>query len=992
MNNTHNTLAEVLNSIQNFGYQDKKYLNKGGMGEVSLANDSACQRKVVIKTLHEKYKKDNIAILRFIGEAQISSQLEHPNIIPVYDTGINEEGLPYYVMKYVEGMNLSEVVRGLNNNKPEFINRFTLNEILEIIAKICDAMNSAVSKGVLHRDLKPDNIMVGEYGEITIVDWGLAKIIDQKSKIAGKIDEVIESLKIESLSTEKNINLTMKDTLQGTPSYMAPERIIGEETEQGEVYAIGAIFYFLLTLNHMYPLEDDMTDLVKKVYEGNFKKPEDFKKLPHMPGGIIPPQLCSVLNKALCRDTESRYKKITDIRSEIDAYKTGYATIAENADFLQKVLLVLRRNKRIFLLLMTLTVLALFLTSVTILDIKREERKAEQANALAKSSEKTAKVRKQQAINKQKELDEKIEELKEKSSILLSNAKDHIKQMNFDKAKLLLESAVKLQPTSEFHKNLGYLHLSEKEYENAIESFSKASKLSSKSLTKEIKLCEDLKNAKINEATLINFFQENKQLEFTIRLISSAKVIDTEKLKKAWLMKIAGSMISSYLTIKPTAFKVLKNGNIDLRLEGYPLLNDLSPLTGMPLVTLSLINCKQLSLDPLKDCHTLKNLIISKVPLSDVTPLEKLSLQSLHIHETQIKDISPLFKNSRPILLNLANSKVSSLAGLNSSRLSQLDISNTSISDLSPLANSPLQKLAAEKSQCQDFTPLKTCPLKELNLNDAAVSDLNFLEDIELESLSIANMTVKSLKPLNVKKLKGINISNTLVRSLEPLKNANSLRKLVIDYCPITSLDDIVNLPLSEFSAKGAIIRDFSPVFTPSLSVLNIENSPADSLDNIQKSLNLQAVSIKNTNIQSLAPLKNCLNLRLLDMSKTKITDLTPISGKPLTTFQAANTNDMDLTPLSKCKYLNYVNLKSSRISDITPLQNLPLRVLHLEKCLKIKDITPFTKVKALQYFIVPYHLPIEQFEGFRKMNLKFIHWTNTGYKKSFWKAIDIMK
>ena len=171
----HREVAAPEQVLQGRKYELGNVVALGGMGVVHRAQDLHVRRAVAIKTMSETTKVTPAKRLRFVEEAQVTGQLEHPNIVPVYDLGIDEAGKPFYAMKYVRGITLRTVLNDLLNLKSDAITQFPLGRLLTVFQKACDAVAFAHSKGVIHRDLKPDNIMIGDFGEVLVMDWGLSK-------------------------------------------------------------------------------------------------------------------------------------------------------------------------------------------------------------------------------------------------------------------------------------------------------------------------------------------------------------------------------------------------------------------------------------------------------------------------------------------------------------------------------------------------------------------------------------------------------------------------------------------------------------------------------------------------------------------------------------------------------------------------------------------------------------------------------------------------
>jgi eukaryotic-like serine/threonine-protein kinase len=219
-------------------YQMIKPLGRGGMATVYLALDSELNREVAIKVLDLPDRSAELAA-RMFREAEIVARLEHPGIVPIHDVGVLPDDRVFYVMKFVRGERLDS-----------FIHK-TLPERLRVFQRICEAVAFAHSEGVIHRDLKPENIMVGAFGEVLVMDWGLAKLLREPETSSSGNGF------LRSMATRNGASSTGHGTILGTPSYMAPEQASGEIAklnERTDVYALGAILYFLLT--GMAPAQD----------------------------------------------------------------------------------------------------------------------------------------------------------------------------------------------------------------------------------------------------------------------------------------------------------------------------------------------------------------------------------------------------------------------------------------------------------------------------------------------------------------------------------------------------------------------------------------------------------------------------------------------------------------------------------------------------------------------------------------------------------------
>jgi eukaryotic-like serine/threonine-protein kinase len=286
-------------------------IGRGGMGAVFLAEDQTLGRRVALKVLDVPDEAGDLAA-RLLREARILAKLEHPGIVPVHDAGTLTDGRVFYAMKFVEGSRLEEHARTLH----------AAPDRLRIFEKICDAVAFAHSRGVLHRDLKPENIMVGPFGEVLVMDWGVAKILREPA--AG--DAAPRSSPAAAHDAVPASPDTRDGAVIGTPGYMSPEQARGETArldERTDVYALGMILRFLL---------------------GGGTKGE---------AGAIPAPLAAVCSKATHADPAGRYASVAALAADVARYLDGLPLEAYPDTLLRRAQRIFQRHQLVIWLVLT---------------------------------------------------------------------------------------------------------------------------------------------------------------------------------------------------------------------------------------------------------------------------------------------------------------------------------------------------------------------------------------------------------------------------------------------------------------------------------------------------------------------------------------------------------------------------------------------------------------------------------------------------------------
>lgn len=274
---------------------------KGGLGQVSRAFDEDVRRTVALKEIREPWADDPEARRRFVAEAEITGQLEHPGVVPIYALGLAPDGRPFYAMRFIGGRTLSEAITA-HHEAPTALG---LRDLLQQFVAICRTVSYAHSRSVVHRDLKPSNVVLGDFGEAIVLDWGIAKRLGKTAKpsLSGEADP------------SGSGTATEKGSVLGTPAYMPPEQARGEPDAarpSADVYALGAILYTILAGRPPY-LGASGSDILVQLFEGPPQPPSQVAK-------GMPKALEAVCLKAIARDADDRYPGAEALARDVERW------------------------------------------------------------------------------------------------------------------------------------------------------------------------------------------------------------------------------------------------------------------------------------------------------------------------------------------------------------------------------------------------------------------------------------------------------------------------------------------------------------------------------------------------------------------------------------------------------------------------------------------------------------------------------------------------
>lgn len=308
-------------------YQHELVLGTGGTAQVTLCKDRLVGRRVAFKALDPQRAKSANLRARFLREARVQALLEHPAIVPVYTIGRDERGVEYFTMKRITGVTLAKVIAGKAKNRGDYVNRFPRNKLLAILRQLCLAVDYAHARGIVHRDLKPANIMIGDYGEVYILDWGIAKFMRETEEDAPDPNSpsALEGRAAPGLRTQA---MTVPGQILGTPGYMAPEQTADAHlvNQLADVYSLGAILFELLTLT---PLHRGKTkrELLRSTRKGFTEAPSE-----RAVGMDSPPELDRICLKATAFAPWERYGSARELFEAIDRFIEGERDLELRSD------------------------------------------------------------------------------------------------------------------------------------------------------------------------------------------------------------------------------------------------------------------------------------------------------------------------------------------------------------------------------------------------------------------------------------------------------------------------------------------------------------------------------------------------------------------------------------------------------------------------------------------------------------------------------------
>ncbi|MCB9673498.1 MAG: protein kinase [Alphaproteobacteria bacterium] len=309
-------------------YQFLGKLAAGAMGEIHIVRERELQRKVALKRMHASIARKPKLARRFLNEAQITAQLDHPNIVPVYSLDSDGSDKPLsYTMKLIRGRTFAALIgetQTLYDERKPIDEDHALLTRLDCFCRACDALSYAHSRGVVHRDLKPENIMVGEYGEVYVMDWGIARIMESTEEIDDELVDVGGT----------SIHKTKFGAVLGTPAYMSPEQAAGLNEKldgRSDGFSLGLILFELVCLRPAVSGNDTM-QILDRMQEARIDGIQHYSRRES-----VPPALAAIIRKATARKPESRYQTVKELSEDVRRFLRGEPVSALREGMLQRL-------------------------------------------------------------------------------------------------------------------------------------------------------------------------------------------------------------------------------------------------------------------------------------------------------------------------------------------------------------------------------------------------------------------------------------------------------------------------------------------------------------------------------------------------------------------------------------------------------------------------------------------------------------------------------
>ena len=892
-------------------------IGRGGMGSVLRVYDSNLRRHVAMKRILAS--SSDRTRLRFVEEAQITGQLEHPHIVPVHEIGRDTNGRLYFTMKLVRGETLHDILDSLRED-PTASERYSLGHLLHAYINVCHAIDFAHARDVIHRDIKPENIMLGQFGEVQVMDWGLAKArrVDKESVTQEHVREAVtverqeqaESLKKQETKRVATIEdgITMDGQILGTLAYMSPEQARGDNdnvNKRSDIYTLGAILYEILTLQ--IPVNGKSNeDMIRQICRGNIVVPSE-----RTPDRSIQKELEAIAMKALARVPELRYQSVYELRLDVERYISGRSVSAKKDSFVESVSKLVMRNKAVSFVAVVSLISIVFLAMFT----AQERRKANENKEKTDQLEKVA-----------------IEESRR------DWVEVHPEQFNLSQLPqhwdLYTDWSVPPVPVEEHQ------------------------------LSRFVGADPDGMHVRTDDKQLTILFREpivgDVKLRYEATWLGGSEggfhaILHGNGWHEGYVFQIGGwgNTKTRLLRADSDGQTVLAESDFTLtvntlyQIEATKIGNELNLFINGELILHAVEEREDvLAGGPYSHCGFVSgnnaesiyhNVSISKlgesmrVDILDVADRYMLKAQYQTAHDLYHEVFESLTSSERKQRarsgVERANEylKLEGMLDTYERKLSrvlkdydpklwierkaiQLDMRGKDVDDISVLKGMSIQRLnIAGCKKVQSIAALAGMPLYWLDISQTGVRDISFLRESPVTYLNLDNCPIKQgWVVLRKLPLEYLSMQNQDIRHLSALSTNTTLEQLDVSDCKIRDLSTLVNKPLIKLRIAGNPVSDIQVLAQLGIRELDMSRTQIKDLETLRLMPQVQTLSLSHTQVSELGPLVHC-DLFKLDIAHTQVRDLSPI----------------------KTLYLKELHIQGTEIDDLTPLADMQLETVR---------------------------------------------------------------
>jgi len=909
-------------------------IGEGASGTVYAVNDRYLDRTIAVKLASVNQNARRVA--RFIREAQVAASLDHPNIVPVFNLGISAGGRIYLAMRQIKGQSLGDIIACAAPEAKRHALIATPNDVVNIALKVCDAVGCAHDRGIVHQDIKPDNIMLGEHGEVLLIDWGTAS----ESKTRG---------------------------LRGTPAYMAPEQARKEGASQlSDIYALGATVFHALYLR--LPTAADTlspTEFWAKKKQGKLDRlaPDESRR--------VPPRLAAIVHKALEPNPKDRYQSIAEMREDLHAFQSGLAVSAYRESLPERIIRWYRRHRKTCQAVLSMIVVLLAVTGVYLYDAAQSRQAKEQAELRALKLEKERTERWHLVLNQDfartKALDPRFRPdapPRFNADGLVMWIDSPFRELNWTKPigiEQKIEVTFSCDTTPHFmikfccnDKGDGSMF----ELRNRFVTLStiregglRWTPLAEGDLGQENRLHANARN------TVVVWREGNR---FLIE-INGQKVLDYNNTTAPWSaehglfslyrrygfgpltihsVRVWRRLQPDYVPVLEPGKELLRTGNAPAALEWFKAHQDniMSP------------SLRQEAQYLVTRCLTTDDVTRKQKLLSDIVAEKSHSFRVHAMHDLSLLlaeagrsresfdlactattlapehgTLSAVFDRIIDHLRSMpTDEKLAAVKRMFELPLSRFSAPNFGLTDLSVVQGSSARSLRLADNPIASLEPLRGARLYHLELGPAPANDLGPLKEMPLESLTLTGMPAADLKPLHGKSFTYLKLKGCPSIDFASLRGVRA-RMLHIERCPI---------------------NDHAFIRTTGAHILRIRNTHLPDVG-FAASLPLHRLTLVWNGFSNIEPLAACKGLRSLYLNGNPVRDISPLRALPLTALRISRTQVADLSPLANSS-LRELNLSHTPVTDLSALSGLPLEVLDISGT-TVRDLSVLSRLPRLK-------------------------------------------